>query len=274
MPPIPPFRTPLLRRLLAVGASAGLLALGATAAAAVTVSGHRGATAVAGVPENSSKAFYYAVAVGAAVLETDVRWTRDAKMVILHDGTLDRTTRCTGPVEDITYAALRRCAPAHLVPTFTSVLEYARTKRVTLNPELKSVPAHPFTAAKAAAYVAQIRASSMLERTVVSSFDPAVLALVRQQGGAGLRYSLITDSRGAVTPEQARAQGTIYMPPYTTLTEESVTAYHAAGLEVWAWGAANTEDEFAAMVALGLDVIVADDPRRATTYLRSIWSTA
>ena len=266
--------TPLTKRLLATSAVTLALALGATSAVAVTVSGHRGATAVAGVPENSSKAFYQAIASGAAVLETDVRWTQDDRMVILHDNTLDRTTHCTGPVEAITYAALRTCAPAHVVQDFASVLHHAKTKGVTLNPEIKSVPAYPFTAAKAQAYVTEINAHAMSERTVVSSFDTAVLALVREQAATGLRFSLITDSRGAVTPEEARAQGTIYMPRYTTLTQESVEAYHEAGLEIWGWGAANTEEEFAAMVALGVDVIVADDPRRATNYLRSHASTS
>lgn len=269
MPP-----APLITRLLTTIAVALTLAVGATSAAAMTVSAHRGATAVAGVPENSSKAFYYAVAAGAAVLETDVRWTRDAKMVILHDSTLDRTTRCTGPVEAITHAALRACAPAHVVPDFSAVLRYAKAKGVTLNPEVKSVPAHPFTSAKARAYVTAISAAAMAERTVVSSFDTAVLALVRDQGTAGLRYALITDSRGATTPEQARAQGTIYMPRDSTLTPESVEAFHAVGLEVWAWGAADTPAEFAAMVALDVDVLVADDPRRATSYLRSQQSRA
>jgi glycerophosphoryl diester phosphodiesterase len=258
-----------MKRLVATGAVALALALGATSAAAVTVAGHRGATGVAGVPENSSKAFYYAVSSGAAVLETDVRWTQDNKMVVLHDATLDRTTRCTGPVEAITYAALRTCAPAHVVPDFAAVLHYAKVKGVTLNPEIKWMTAYPFTAAKAEAYVGEINAYAMAERTVVSSFNTRVLALVRERATPGLRFALITDSRGAVTPAEARAEGTIYVPRYTTLTQESVEAYHEAGLEIWGWGTANTEDEFAAMVALGVDLIVADDPRRAIDYLHS-----
>jgi glycerophosphoryl diester phosphodiesterase len=258
-----------MKRLLATVGATVTLALLATSAAAVTVSGHRGATRVTGVPENSSKAFYYAVSSGAAVLETDVRWTKDQKMVILHDLTLDRTTRCTGPVEAITYAALRACAPAHVVPTFSAVLHYAHAKRVTLNPEIKSVDGYPFTAAKAKAYVTAINANAMAEQTVVSSFDSDVLALVRNRGAAGLRYALITDGRGAASPSQAKAEGTIYMPRYTTLTRESVAEYHDLGVQVWTWGAANTEEEFAAMVALDADVIVADDPRRATAYLRT-----
>jgi len=265
-------RSPLLTRLLVTVAAGLALGLAATSAFAVTVSGHRGATAVPGVPENSAKAFYYAAAAGAAVLETDVRWTKDGTMVLLHDHTLDRTTRCSGPVEAITLKALRTCAPAHVVPTFSEALSYAKTKGLLLNAEVKAVPGYPFTAAKAKAYVTQISAQAMTGRTVVSSFDTAVLAMVRSQDTGGLRYSLITDSRGAVSPDKARAQGTIYMPRYTTLSVDSVAAYHAAGLEIWAWGAANTEQEFAAMLALDVDVLVVDDPRRATAYLRSVAS--
>lgn len=69
------------------------------------VGGHRGASAVA--PENTYAAFERALAVGGQYTETDVRATRDGALVLLHDGTLDRTTDGRGPVSGVTLAQAR-----------------------------------------------------------------------------------------------------------------------------------------------------------------------
>ena len=55
---------------------------------------HRGASGYA--PENTFAAFERAVALGAGFIETDIRLTRDARFVAMHDGMLDRTTNGRG----------------------------------------------------------------------------------------------------------------------------------------------------------------------------------
>jgi glycerophosphoryl diester phosphodiesterase len=70
------------------------------------IAGHRGATV--GVDENTLSAFRHARPY-ADILETDVRVTKDGKMVIMHDSTLDRTTNCTGKVADRTLAYIKAC---------------------------------------------------------------------------------------------------------------------------------------------------------------------
>jgi glycerophosphoryl diester phosphodiesterase len=70
------------------------------------IAGHRGATV--GVDENTLSAFRHARPY-ADILETDVRVTKDLKMVIMHDATLDRTTNCTGKVTDRTLAYIKAC---------------------------------------------------------------------------------------------------------------------------------------------------------------------
>ena len=58
---------------------------------------HRGGAGLA--PENTLEAFGGAVHRWRAdVLEMDVRMTRDGKLVVVHDATVDRTTEGTGPV--------------------------------------------------------------------------------------------------------------------------------------------------------------------------------
>jgi len=67
---------------------------------------HRGAADDA--PENTLAAFALALEQGADVLETDLRFTRDNAIVLLHDVTLDRTTNGCGRVSDLTLAEVKR----------------------------------------------------------------------------------------------------------------------------------------------------------------------
>lgn len=68
---------------------------------------HRGGAELA--PENTLPAFRQAIDAWAAdMVELDVRATADGRCVVLHDPTVDRTTDGTGPVREMTFAALRR----------------------------------------------------------------------------------------------------------------------------------------------------------------------
>lgn len=66
---------------------------------------HRGGGAE--FPENSMAAFANAVSLGFVYLETDTRVTRDGRLIIFHDDTLDRATDRTGPVAERTWDELR-----------------------------------------------------------------------------------------------------------------------------------------------------------------------
>lgn len=66
---------------------------------------HRGASGYA--PENTMAAFERAVAMGAVEVETDVAFTRDRRLLLFHDHTLERTTDGHGLPEDWTLDELK-----------------------------------------------------------------------------------------------------------------------------------------------------------------------
>jgi glycerophosphoryl diester phosphodiesterase len=66
---------------------------------------HRGYSSIA--PENTLAAFEFALQCGATALECDLQRTRDGQLVILHDGTLNRTTNGRGAVRSKTLEELR-----------------------------------------------------------------------------------------------------------------------------------------------------------------------
>jgi glycerophosphoryl diester phosphodiesterase/membrane-associated phospholipid phosphatase len=66
----------------------------------VSVIAHSGAQGHA--PTNTIEAFELALALGADTLEMDLQITADDEVVVIHDGTVDRTTDGTGAVRDLT----------------------------------------------------------------------------------------------------------------------------------------------------------------------------
>jgi glycerophosphoryl diester phosphodiesterase len=99
-------------------------------------------------PENTIPALADAEQIGADALEFDVRATRDAVPVLMHDAELDRTTNGHGRVDAYTFAELRSIdasgsragrADAVGIPTLELVLDQFR--RLPLVIEIKDVRA-------------------------------------------------------------------------------------------------------------------------------------
>jgi len=83
-------------------------------------------------PENTMDAFQEAIKVGADYFETDLRTTQDGAIVLMHDGTVDRTTDGQGKVRDLTLSYIRGLSikkarrTDEKVPTFEEALDLAR----------------------------------------------------------------------------------------------------------------------------------------------------
>lgn len=71
----------------------------------VDVIAHRGASAYA--PENTLAAFELAVEQGAHWFELDCTLSRDGRVIVIHDDTVDRTTTGTGRVGDLSLPDLK-----------------------------------------------------------------------------------------------------------------------------------------------------------------------
>ncbi len=101
----------------------------------IAVIGHRGGRAMA--PENTLAAFRNAIKLGADYVEIDVRATKDGHLVIMHDGTVDRTTNGKGAVKDLDFDTIRaldagsKFDPKYAeerVPTLDEVLDLCHNK--------------------------------------------------------------------------------------------------------------------------------------------------
>ncbi len=92
------------------------------------IMGHRGAPA--DEPENTLRSFARALAVGVAAVELDVQLTKDGRLAVIHDETLDRTTNGRGRVKDFTLAELKRldAGRGEPVPSLEEVFDLVQGK--------------------------------------------------------------------------------------------------------------------------------------------------
>jgi len=101
------------------------------------VSAHRGGAAK-GYPENALESFQHIARNMPAIIECDVRLSKDSVLVLMHDETLDRTTTGTGKVKDYTVEELKKLVlkdtegkkTAYKIPTLEEVLLWGRGKVV------------------------------------------------------------------------------------------------------------------------------------------------
>lgn len=87
--------------------------------------------------ENSTDALKNAIRIGVDIAETDVRLTKDGKIIMMHDAAIDRTTEGKGVILDMTLDEIRKYHMRSinyggktdlLVPTLEEFIDIARGK--------------------------------------------------------------------------------------------------------------------------------------------------
>jgi glycerophosphoryl diester phosphodiesterase len=220
---------------------------------------HRGYSAVA--PENTLPAFAAALHGGATSVEFDVRTTADGVPVVVHDRTLERTTTGSGPVSEATFDEVRALdaggwfSPAYAgvrVPTLAETIDLLAPADAELLLEIKP-PARP---EQVKVILEQVAARSLLDRTIVQSFDPAVVAMVPP----GIRRGLLRLRLEPDTPALAASLGVVCCNPSVrdVLTlPATVAALTAAGIEIMPW-TANDPAQWPSLAEAGVAGLITD----------------
>ena len=225
-------------------------------------------------------AFHHAALAHRAVLELDVRLSRDRVPIVVHDETVDRTTDGCGRVGDLTAAELRACradvlgtahattrvAPFVALPTLEEVLVFARDHGVALNIEIKNLPEHAdFDPTSACAdTIADVIAASRFpqQRLQVQSFWPADLDAVARRLPATTLSFLVRAPHHQSAIVYAAASGYRVIGPEWPVRRGFVERAHAAGLRVIPF-TVNDPGQIRKAVRIGVDGIITDDPATA-----------
>ena len=86
-------------------------------------------------PENTVPGFKEAIKYGAQMIEFDIQFSKDSALVIMHDGTVDRTTNGSGAVADMTLNEIRKLDAGSKKGS-----QFAGTKVPTLDETLALMP--------------------------------------------------------------------------------------------------------------------------------------
>ena len=145
--------------------------------------GHRGARAYA--PMNTIPSFELALKQGANGIELDTHLSKDGKLIVLHDFTVDSTTDGKGLAKDMTLAQLKALdagssfSPEYSgtrIPTLDEVFE-AVGKKLFINVEIKSES--EVTDGVEQAVADCISQHGLTNSVIVSSFNPLALKRFR-----------------------------------------------------------------------------------------------
>ncbi len=156
---------------------------------------HRGYSAKH--PENTLRAFEAALPYVDGI-ELDVQRTKDGRLVVIHDETVDRTTDGSGYVKDMTLRQLRALrSEGERIPTLEEVFALVAAHDVTVNVELKT-DRFDYSGIEQLAWLAT-EEFGLADRVVFSSFN--------LDGGRASRLGRIRrtySSRGRPRPARVR----------------------------------------------------------------------
>jgi len=210
------------------------------------------------------QAFRAAARNRALLWETDLRFTSDGWMVLMHDTTLSRTTNCIGYVAHRTARSLsRNCRldNGQRIPSLGSFLAEAKHQGATVLLELKT----EMTRARRSLLLNRIAAAGMRRQILVMSFNAEAVRLIASEPVTSLRVPTMMLSGTGPDAATAKRWGRSVGLHYTQASRAKVAEYHAAGLKVYVW-TPNTRSDIDSARAAGVDVVITD---LAAAYCRS-----
>lgn len=235
---------------------------------------HRGASGYA--PENTLESFKLAIEQGADGIELDVQYTKDHKLVVIHDETINRVSEGTGYVVDYTLEELRKfnfnkTHPEYencKIPLLEEVLELIKPTSMVINIELKtSINFYPGIENDV---LQLVRHFDMEDRIIYSSFNHESVLKVRELApNAKCAFLYSNGIADVATYGKSHNINALHPDINNTKYPNLIESAKEAGLEVNVW-TVNTISDMEKMRQLGVDAIITNYPDRALNlYLQN-----
>ena len=234
--------------------------------------GHRGFSGK--YPENTLLAFEKAIEAGCEGIEFDVQFTKDRKVVIIHDETVDRTSNRTGRVKDFTYEELCNVDVSYKfteqcgfqkIPLLEEYFELVKDRPILSNIELKT-GIYEYPGIEEAVYDL-ICKYHMKDKVILSSFNHHSIlrmkALDPELRCGFLSETWILDVGEYVSSHKVEA----YHPQFHMLTDKETADLKSHDLEINTW-TVNEEEDILRMIRLNVDGIITNYPDRVATLLK------
>ena len=232
-------------------------------------------------PENTIEAFISASSMGIDVIETDVHLTKDGKIVIWHDNTLERNTNGSGLVENYTLSELKQLDAGY---TFTPdggktyPFRDKHIKMITLDEALEACENQRFNVdlkskdpSIVKAFTDVIEAHKAHDRVLCASFHMHHLKRMRIEFPSiltsittieVLKYLMLQKLHAL--PKKLSTQRTIvFQVPVEqwnikVITPQFIEEFHKRGAVIMVW-TINDEKEMHRLYDMGVDTIMSDN---------------
>ncbi|WP_458119300.1 glycerophosphodiester phosphodiesterase [Paenibacillus sp. Z6-24] len=233
---------------------------------------HRGASGYC--PENTMAAFRKSLELGATGIETDVQMTRDGRLVLIHDESVQRTTGQAGEIKDLTYRQIMELDAGswyssefagERIPTLGQLLDWIEPTGMMLNIELKN-NLEPYEGMEEKV-IAAVRKRGLSQRVIISSFN---------------HYSLVTCKR--IAPEirtailyvenlfepwkYARSIGASALHPYYRFMNDRMVQQASEQGAIYNPFTVNDPSEMRELIRMGASGIITDYPDRLHELLQ------
>ncbi|HSL30346.1 MAG TPA: glycerophosphodiester phosphodiesterase family protein [Anaerolineales bacterium] len=222
-------------------------------------------------PENTLEAYRKAIELGIEMIECDVNITRDGKLVMMHDVTLDRTTTGSGRVSAATWDDIQQLdAGGNFKPEFAGVRVPLTEETLLLYREAGIFSCFEVKGADgdesdriALGLVDLFLKHNMLDTAFMSSYHHEALQLAKSKCPELLLAPERLPDDAPADPLDAVRQAKRFPAPvlqhqYTVLTAEVVRALHENEIAVWSWSTTD-EDSMIFSIELGADALMGDD---------------
>ena len=218
---------------------------------------HRGGR-VEGYPENTLAAYRRAIDDGADALEIDLRGTKDGKIVVMHDATVDRTTNGWGAVAQSTLADLKKldAGKGERIPTYEEVLQLAASTGVILVLDIKESPSLDkrkvvrLTEQRGAVPHVIVGLRNLKDLRTIRTLNPKLRTL-----------GFIDEVDDAQSFVKAGVDIIRLWPEWIDADPGLIAAMHRLGKPVWATTGDAPRKELLRLIALGVEGVISDLPK-------------
>lgn len=238
------------------------------------IQAHRGGRAE--YDDNAAGGFAKCIAKGVRGFETDIRFSKDSRLVIMHDESLDRTTTGTGIVEETTFEDMRKLKlkkSGEPIPSLHDIFRaLGERDDIFIELEMKAYPGEHYPPERLEDYCRALYAAAYLALKpgtyAFTCFNETTLETMRRVApDAPLGY-ITGEWLSEKHIETARRIGCASVAPRLGgTTKEMIDAAHDAGLSVCCW-MVQDESELREAREKGADRVTSDHPMKLLDLTR------
>ena len=230
----------------------------------IQISAHRGNTGWA--PENTLATYKNALKLRVNFIEIDVRTSADGQLIILHDGTLNRTTSGEGPVKNQSFSELRKLSAgkgkkAYLKEKIPSLEEVCKliskwnkwhVRKTFIYVDCKEVLPRPL--------VDILKKYGLAFESCFYGNDSFLYSLKQELPVARLMPSL--RKKEDIAAKISALQPYAFDASWPTLTREIIQEAHSKGIQVFTdlLGPLDHVENYQKAAEMGVDLIQTDKP--------------